>query len=274
VSRRFFEPSPDPGRFGATVMLSLTLHVAGFTLAIALPRLMPRGAAGPPVYVVDLVSPPEGGSPGGGSEAPSPAPAPARPKILPPPRPEKAIKLPAKEAKKKPEPKKPEPRKPETKSKPVQAATPSPHAAAASEATPAPETASGKATGGTGTASGGAGAAAGTGKPGGPGGTGTGSGDISNFYFTLLRHKIEAAWQKPIYPPTETVRRILTATVRLSLTSSGRVTGLDLVTPSGYEALDRSVLRAVQDGQPFPPFPYQLGAETLTVQFAFDLTPD
>ena len=40
------------------VLLSLALHVAGFGLAIALPRLLPRGAQGPPVYVVDLVAPP------------------------------------------------------------------------------------------------------------------------------------------------------------------------------------------------------------------------
>ncbi len=53
--------------------------------------------------------------------------------------------------------------------------------------------------------------------------------------------------------------------------SSGRVTSLELVAPSGYEALDASVLRAIQDAQPFPPFPSELGSGPQTVQFAFDL---
>ena len=61
--------------------------------------------------------------------------------------------------------------------------------------------------------------------------------------------------------------------MRIGLTSSGRVTATELVAASGYDAMDRSILRAVQDAQPFPPFPYQLGRDSLTVTIDFVLPP-
>ena len=61
--------------------------------------------------------------------------------------------------------------------------------------------------------------------------------------------------------------------MRIGLTSSGRVTATELVAGSGYDAMDRSILRAVQDAQPFPPFPYQLGRDSLTVTIDFVLPP-
>ena len=250
-----------PGRWSSMVLLSLALHVAGFGLAIALPRLLPRGAQGPPVYVVDLVAPPSAGAPA--PPAGRPAPAPGKKEAARPRPKEATIKLPDKNAKKAepkktiPEPKKTEPTKPETKPTPATKST------AQAEETPTGEKNKGT-TGaaGSGTTRGGAGAGAGQG------------GGQADYYYTCLQGQIRSAWQKPIYPPTETSRRILTATVRLTLSSSGRVIRLDLVTSSGYAAVDQSLLRAVQDAQPFQPIPSSLGVDTLTVNLAFEFTPD
>ena len=49
---------------------------------------------------------------------------------------------------------------------------------------------------------------------------------------------------------------------------------LDLATPSGFDPLDRSVLRAVHDAEPFPPFPIALSLDTLTVRIEFELNPE
>ena len=122
-----------------------------------------------------------------------------------------------------------------------------------------------------------AGVAGGTGgsgtQPGGAGGTGTGQADAATFYAGVLKHRIESAWLKPLYPQSWSGASDPTASVRIVLTPSGRVTGLDVVVPSGYEAMDRSILRAVQDAQPFPPFPLELGRDSLTVKIDFVLPP-
>ena len=244
-------------------MMSLVLHLAGFGLAIALPRLLPRSSQGPPIVVVDLVSLPEAaGQTAGGAAAPAPPVAPPKKSITPPPKVEKTLKIPEHPPKKadvrKKPPEKPEPKPTATPAPAKNGQTAAGSAAPDASGTPDPRRAH---DGAPGAGSGGA------------AGSGTGSGDETQFYFTLINRRIEAAWQRPIYPPNETSRRVLTATVRLSLSSSGRVTRLDLVTSSGYDAIDSSVLRAVQEAQPFPPFPYTLTVDSLTVNFAFDLTP-
>ena len=267
--------------WGPTLVVSLALHLFGFGLTVGLPHLLPQAKNGPPIYVVDLVSLPAG-SPAPRPPAPGGAPKPTAPAPQPVPRPEKAIPLPDRD--KKPQPKKtpapkttPEPTKPAAKPTPIPARPqkPEPQPESTPEFTPLPDgtPVQGSAAGGsTGT---GTGVIGGTGTAaGGLGGSGSGSADERTFYFSMLRRRIEMAWQKPIYPPGETERRILTAGVRFSLTSSGRVTEVRLVQPSGYDALDRSVMRAVQDAQPFPAFPYKLASGSETIQFLFDLTPN
>jgi TonB family protein len=238
------------------VLVSIAIHLGGFGLAVGLPRLVPRRASGPPVYVVDLVSLPAG--------PPAARPAPAAPAA--PARPEKPLKIPEREAKK-PEPKKPKeaarppepaPKKPAAKTEP---------AATAAEAPPAASTPSPPATGAAG-AAGSAGAVAG-----GAGGTGGRAADEYTFYLSLLDRRIRGAWKKPIFPLGDPRTTPFEARVRVTLTSSGRVVGIDLMGASGYDALDRSALRAVQEAQPFPPFPYQIGVDSLSVDFEFVLKP-
>ncbi|MGH9797823.1 MAG: hypothetical protein ACRD5D_06660, partial [Candidatus Polarisedimenticolia bacterium] len=129
--------SAPAASWGTMVVFSLAIHLAGFGLALGLPRWLPRRAAGPSVYVVDLVSLPAG--PAMASPEPAPA-APAPPKPAPP-KAEKPIKIPEKATAKppprnkprQPEPeKKPEPeaRKPEPKAEPAASPSETPPAAA------------------------------------------------------------------------------------------------------------------------------------------------
>jgi TonB family protein len=250
-----------------TLTVSMTVHVLGFILAVGLPRLLPRPALRP-VYVVDLVA-----LPGGPATDSPPPPAAAAPQPAAPPAPkksEKAITI--------PEPKKP---KAEPKKTPVPKKTPEPKptsAPAASSNAPA----SGKATSPSqapptdkpATAAQDGGVPGGTGAvTGGYGGTGTAAADAMTFYASLVRRNIENAWKKPIYPPTETGRRIFTIQIRLTLTSSGRVADVKVLVPSGYEAMDRSVLAAVNEAM-FPPFPSTLTYSSLPFPVEIALTPD
>ncbi len=248
------------------VTLSAILHVAGFAAAVFLPRLIPRGPGGPPVYVVDLVALPAGPmtsqppAAGGAAQRQPPPPAPAKP--------EKAIPLP--ERGRKPEPK-PADKKPQLKATPAPAKTAKPDEKAGPPATPAAAASTPPAAGGTPGAGGGGAAGGATG--GGMGGTGSGQADAATFYGNLLRQRIEGAWIRPLYPPNWPTQQPPTATVRISLTSSGRVSSVALAVPSGYEAMDQSILRAVQDAQPFPPFPSLLGRDVLSVSIDFVLPP-
>ncbi len=253
--------APPATPWSGWVTVSFIIHVAGFGLAIGLPRLLPHSAGPPSVYVVDLVSLPvsvAGAPPPGGSVAPAaPAPVPSKP--------EKTIKIPEPAAKKT-QPKKP-PGKPATTPSPA----PKPEAAAAktpAEAGTVATTTPGQATG---TVAGGSGPPAD--RPGVAGGTGSGGTDARTFYYSLLDRKIRGAWKKPLDPENLAARSNLACLVTLSLSSSGRVLALDLERTSGFEPLDRSALRAVQDAEPFPPFPYQLGVSTLTIKLEFVLTP-
>ncbi len=261
------------GLHGTTVIFSLVLHLVGFGAAIGLPRLMPRRPPGNPVYVVQLVSLPPG-APSRARPAPKKAPAPrqAAPKpntTAPKPKPkvQKPIKIPErttpkKTVAKKPEVKTPQPKPvaPEPEPAPPEAAPPEPAAAEEARGTAtdaSPATGAAAATGGVGVSVGGSGAA------------GSGASDEYSFYLSLLDRNIRRAWSQPIY----TRLGLETATVSLKLSRSGRILNLELLTPSGYDPHDRSVIRAVRDAAPFPPFPHFLGLDTLTVQIVFELDP-
>ena len=263
-------PSAAPTPWGRTLVVSMVLHVAGFVLAVGIPRL--AGSSGPsPVYVVDLVSLPAG--PANASPPPAAA-APAKAAPPPAPREEKAIKLPDRDKtvtpKKTPEPKatpKPQPgATPKASATPAHAVpTPTethPDAAAASpEATPSHGASMSGVTGGTGAAGGGF------------GGTGAAQADAESFYLSLVKRNIENAWKKPIYPPADTGNRAYTTQIHIVLTSSGRVASATIVLSSGYDAMDKSVVNAVHDAM-FPPFPSTLGRSTIESIFEMVLTRD
>lgn len=266
MTRRF-----DPGGIGHPVnpwgrmlLLSLGLHTLGLALAVGLPRLVPRPAMSP-VYVVDLVTLP--GGPANVTPPPAAHAAAEKPNPPPVPKPEKAIAIP--ERAKKPEPKKtPEPKSTPVKPKPAAtpvpaAAKPAPQAEATprAQATPAQGASMSGVSGGTGAAGGGF------------GGSGAAQADAQAFYTSLVTRNIENAWKKPIYPPAESSRRTFSTQIRLVLTSSGRVSSVEIVIPSGYDALDRSVLEAVHDAI-FPPFPSSLNQTSLPLAFEMVLTKD
>ncbi len=272
---RLVKSTAPPRGWRRMLIFSLALHLAGFGAAIGLPRLLPRAGPGNPVYVVDLVSlpapapirrrggeraaPREMSAPPAAPKEEKPIPIPDRPKPTPEPKKEIPRPEPKKEVPK-PEPKKPA--EPPPESAPPEPAKSEPATAAGAGAERGPLDGAGPASaiGGTGSATIGV-----------PGGEGTLLGDAYTFYFALLRRRIEMSWQKPIYPPEFTDRRTLVVTVRLGLSSGGRVTALELLTPSGYDALDRSILRAVREAQPFPPFPPQITRSSITVPVEFVL---
>lgn len=70
---------------------------------------------------------------------------------------------------------------------------------------------------------------------------------ITNDIAAQIRAKISQAWR---YPPS--ARPDMRVEVRIQLVPTGEVINVSLVTSSGNEALDRSVLAAVKRAQPLP----------------------
>jgi TonB family protein len=253
----------------STLVLSLVLHLVGLGAALALPHLVPHGRLGPPVYVVDLVALPAG------ALAASPAPpekTPPAAKTEPPrSKPEKAITLPERTAKK-PEPKKtpvpkktPEPTSAEKQKIPLKPEKKPPETETAAK----PEASSGETA--QGQTSAGIPGATGV-QVGGAGGTGgVAPTDAQLFYIGVLQRAIYNTWRKPLFPSTET-KAVLTATFLLTVTSSGRVSQLRLITSSGHESVDRSFISAVQEAM-FPPLPPSLGP-TWAAQIELTFTRD
>jgi protein TonB len=176
---------------------------------------------------------------------------------------EKTITLPERGAKIKPtkQPPKPAPEEVKSSQEAGKESTPAPVQA------PAKTTASSAGVAPAGTTGAAPSGAAGAGNPGENAGA---SGTEYDFYIALLDRSIRGAWVRPV----DTGQDVRKAVVSLQLSRSGRVIRLDLATPSGFDPLDRSVLRAVHDAEPFPPFPVALSLETLTVRIEFELNPE
>jgi colicin import membrane protein len=277
----------------AAVIVSVVLHVLAFVFVVGVPRLLSSGPSGNKVYVVDLVGLPGNPAPAApaapAAAAPPPPPVPEPPKPAPvkppetpkaevkkePPKkaPPKPVVLPDKDAAKKttkvpekvPEKKAPEP-EPKAIAPPAKddaGDAEGEEEAAAGPATPAPAP---PATTKPGAAP--AGEPGGTGT-GGSGGSGTGGGDELDFYLTLLKRRIETAWKRPV----STSREMRSAVVFIELSSTGGLLRLELKTPSGYAPFDRSIIQAVRDAVPFPPFPSGLKMDRLARSIEFQLTP-
>jgi protein TonB len=280
------------GRVGRPfVVVSVILHLLAFFFIVGVPRFLSSGPSGNKVYVVDLVTLP--GGPAAAAPAPAPAaaaPAPELPKPAPvkPPEVKKAPETPKEPPKKAPKPivlpdkdvakksaktppvKTPVPTKPaepEKKDDKKDDAKESEESAADQTAAtppatnPAPSAAPAK--------PGAAAAPGATGTGGGGAGTGTGSGDEYDFYIAMLKKRIETVWKRPV----STSRDTRTAAVYFELSPTGRLLKLELRNPSGYVPFDRSIVQAVRDAEPFPPFPLALKLDRLAPTLEFELTP-
>lgn len=239
------------------ILLSLFVHAAGIAL-IASGLLWPRRTPPPPdpgffVSLADL--PPAGGGSAAVPEPPRPV-EPEPPKPAPKPEPveppkKKEVLLPEKHTD---TPKKAAPAKP---SKPEPAAKTPPHPADAS------------------TPSGGEGSP-GTAGPGVPGGVPGGQGsrvEIPDFeqawYTALLLTRLKAVW-KPPHLPADAIRSV---TVSFVIRRNGSVDQVEVVTPSNYEPLNASAIRAVFDAAPLPRLPAQEPRDSVPARMVFEPQP-
>lgn len=81
-----------------------------------------------------------------------------------------------------------------------------------------------------------------------------------DYYLDRMLALIEARWQRP------RTDRPIEALVRFRIGREGRVTGLELLQPSGNDAFDLAALRAVETAAPFPPLPASYRSDSLGIR--------
>lgn len=84
-------------------------------------------------------------------------------------------------------------------------------------------------------------------------------------YLMQLQQQVRQQW---IPGMTQNSRRTV---IFFSVTRSGRVTGMQIVRPSGSRAADTAALGAIQRAAPFAPLPAGFAANTLNIRFTFNI---
>lgn len=87
-------------------------------------------------------------------------------------------------------------------------------------------------------------------------------------YARVIKERIAQHWQ---YPPQAKENLIEGKLVLMfSLDSEGAMLGARIITPSGFEILDKEAVRAITEAAPFPPFPASVRVARLNVVVNFD----
>jgi protein TonB len=86
-------------------------------------------------------------------------------------------------------------------------------------------------------------------------------------YAALIKDRTQRNWHKDALPSSAPA-----ATVRFDLMRDGSIKNLQLTRRSGNDAMDQSVLSAIQDSVPYPPLPAEYEKSSAPVEFTFRLT--
>ena len=91
---------------------------------------------------------------------------------------------------------------------------------------------------------------------------------VVNDYVLLTRDAIQRVWTTPVAMTTSSALKGHVA-INYSESRSGAVSRVELVGGSGNEEMDRTLLDAIRNASPFPPFPDAIGARKLLIKAKF-----
>lgn len=91
---------------------------------------------------------------------------------------------------------------------------------------------------------------------------------VLNDYVLLTRDAIQRAWITPVEMTTSSTLKGHVV-INYTVTRSGAVSGVELVGGSGNEEMDRTLLDAIRNAAPFPPFPDEIEARTVLIKAKF-----
>lgn len=90
------------------------------------------------------------------------------------------------------------------------------------------------------------------------------------YYLNLLRYRVQENWNPP-YQETGEEKKI-SSIVGFQVNRDGKITAMEVETPSGKFLFDQAALRAVSAAGPLPPLPDEFSGDKLTVHIEFEAT--
>ncbi|MFL9460750.1 MULTISPECIES: energy transducer TonB [Nostocales] len=84
-------------------------------------------------------------------------------------------------------------------------------------------------------------------------------------YLAQLQQRVKQQWIPGL---TQSSRRTV---LYFTISRSGRITGLQVAQPSGFDAIDEAALNAVQRAAPFAPLPTTYSGNYLSIEFTFSI---
>jgi len=89
-------------------------------------------------------------------------------------------------------------------------------------------------------------------------------------YLKRLRMRIEKVWAYPAKALEQNLAG--TTVIRFSIDSEGALAAVQVLTSSGFDAIDEGAVSAVRDAAPYEPLPHQLSRLHILATFQYRLT--
>lgn len=101
-------------------------------------------------------------------------------------------------------------------------------------------------------------------------GSGTGEGNVNSWYIRQVEQRVGQNWlQTSLGDFSGRVEAVASFVV----TSSGRITDIEIEKESGIRSVDLAVMRAIQASTPLPPLPREFGGKSVRFQAVFEFPP-
>lgn len=103
-------------------------------------------------------------------------------------------------------------------------------------------------------------------------GSGTGEGNVNSWYIRQVEQRVGQNWlQTSLGDSTNQLQ--VEAVASFVVTSSGRITDIEIEKESGIRSVDLAVLRAIQASTPLPPLPGEFRGKSVRFQAIFEYPP-
>jgi len=102
-------------------------------------------------------------------------------------------------------------------------------------------------------------------------GSGTGEGNVNSWYIRQVEQRVGQNW---LQTSLGDLQRQVESVASFVVTSSGRITDVEIEKESGIRSVDLAVLRAIQASNPLPPLPREFRGRSVRFQAVFAYPPN
>lgn len=104
-------------------------------------------------------------------------------------------------------------------------------------------------------------------------GSGTGEGNVNSWYIRQVEQRVGQNWLQTSLGDPSKMQQVQ-AVASFVVTSSGRITDIEIEKESGVRSVDLAVMRAIQASTPLPPLPGEFRGKSVRFQAIFEYPPN